>query len=149
MLSFTTLCRGTAASLLTTVLTVASANAHDPTGVWHTERRLAQVLISKCADDFCGSIVALKDPIDQATGRPQTDTENEDPAKRNRPVIGIQVVIGMKPSGVNRWSGRLYNAEDGKTYSGNLMMDDPNILKVEGCIMAGLLCQTQSWVRKQ
>lgn len=128
-------------------LSVTSANARDPTGMWHTEGRLAKVLIDKCAEDLCGTIIALKDPIDPTTGRPQTDTENEDPAKRNRPVVGIQVVIGMKPDGANKWSGQLYNAEDGKTYSGNLRLNDANTLKVQGCIMGGLLCGTQIWTR--
>jgi uncharacterized protein (DUF2147 family) len=125
----------------------ANANAEDPTGIWLTERGLAKVLIAKCAEELCGTIIALKDPIDPATGRPQTDTENEDPTKRSRSVLGIKVIMGMKTDGANKWAGQLYNAEDGKTYGGSLIMDGANALKVKGCIMLGVLCQTQIWTR--
>jgi uncharacterized protein (DUF2147 family) len=125
----------------------AGASAAEPTGTWRTERDLAQVRIAKCGEALCGVIVALKDPIDPATGRPPTDTENEDAAQRNRPLIGVQVVIGMKPAGAAKWTGRLYNAEDGKTYDCNLELTGANSLKVEGCIMGGLLCQAQIWTR--
>jgi len=145
----TTLLGRMAVSLLAVIFSAASANAGDPSGLWYTERQLAKVLITKCSEEFCGTIVALKDPIDPTTGRPQTDTENEDKAKRNRPVIGIQVVIGMKPDGENKWSGQLYNAEDGKTYDGSLILDAPNILKVRGCIMMGVVCETQNWTRSK
>ncbi len=136
-----------AASWLLLLAPATGASAAEPIGTWHTERQLAQVRIGKCGEALCGIIVALKDPIDPATGRPLTDTENEDATQRNRPLIGVQVVIAMKPAGAAKWTGRLYNAEDGKTYDGNLELTSPNNLKVEGCIMGGLLCQAQIWTR--
>jgi uncharacterized protein (DUF2147 family) len=138
---------GTLAALLATVTLATGAAAGDPTGTWYTAGRQAQVLIAKCALDLCGTIVVLKDPIDPATGKPQTDTENEDSTKRNRAVIGIQVLIGMKPAGANEWSGRLYSPEEGKTVSGNLMLKDANTLSVEGCLLGGLLCRSETWTR--
>ena len=110
------------ASILTVIFSVVDANAAKPTGIWQTERGLARVLIAKCLEDLCGTVIALKNPIDPATGTPQTDTKNEDSANRKRPVIGIQVIIGMKPEGADTWFGQLYNAEDGKTYRGNLIL---------------------------
>jgi uncharacterized protein (DUF2147 family) len=54
----------------------------------------------------------------------------------------------MKPSGTaNKWSGQVYNADDGKTYSGSLTLQDANTIKLEGCIMGGLLCKAQTWTR--
>jgi uncharacterized protein (DUF2147 family) len=126
---------------------LVAANAADPSGIWHTQGQLAQVQIKKCAADLCGTIIALKDPIDPATGKPQTDSENEDAAKRDRPVIGIQVVIGMKPAGASKWSGVLYSPEEGKTVSGNLVLKDANTLSVEGCLLGGLLCRSEIWTR--
>jgi uncharacterized protein (DUF2147 family) len=137
----------TTAALLATVSAVIGASAPDPTGTWHTEKQLAQVRIAKCAEDLCGTIVALKDPIDPATGKPQMDTENEDKTKRNRPVIGLQVVTGMKPAGANTWSARLYSPEEGKTVMGNLVLKDANTLTVQGCVLGGLLCRSETWTR--
>jgi uncharacterized protein (DUF2147 family) len=54
----------------------------------------------------------------------------------------------MKPSGgANKWSGKVYNAEDGETYTGNIILQTPNTLKLEGCILGGMICQGQTWTR--
>jgi uncharacterized protein (DUF2147 family) len=140
-------CLATAVMLLCADSVLVAANAADPSGIWHTQGQLAQVQIKKCAADLCGTIIALKDPIDPATGKPQTDSENEDAAKRDRPVIGIQVVIGMKPAGANKWSGQIYSPEEGKTVNGNLVLKDANTLSVEGCLLGGLLCRSEIWTR--
>src|ERR1700752_3162294 len=87
--------------------------AADPTGTWITEGGTATVRIAGCAAALCGTIIPLKEPNDPATGRPKTDKHNPDASKRDRPVIGIQIVFGMKPSGTaDKWSGQVYNAED-------------------------------------
>jgi len=137
---------------ITTVLlaaagAVTAARAGEPSGLWTTEGGKARVRIVRCAEAFCGTIVWLKDPIDPATGKAQADSENEDAAKRNRPVIGIEVVIGMKLSGADTWSGRLYSPEEGKTVAGKLVLKDANTLRVEGCLLGGLLCRSEIWAR--
>jgi uncharacterized protein (DUF2147 family) len=125
-----------------------AAPAADPLGNWLTESGAATVRIANCGAELCGSIVALKEPNDPATGRPKTDKNNPDAAKRSRPLIGVQIVLGMKPSGTpNKWSGQVYNAEDGKTYSGNITMQDARTLKLEGCVLGGLFCKAQTWTR--
>ncbi|HMK78336.1 MAG TPA: DUF2147 domain-containing protein [Xanthobacteraceae bacterium] len=135
------------ALLLWTSGALNAARAADPTGVWYTDGRKGQVRIVRCADALCGTIVALKDQIDPATGKPQTDSENEDASKRGRPVIGIEVVIGMKPAGSDTWSGQFYSPEEGKTVSGTLTLKDANTLRVEGCLLGGLLCRGEIWTR--
>src|SRR5438132_492559 len=57
--------------------------AADPVGNWLTKDGEAIVTIAKCGNALCGSIVALKEPNDPATGRPKTDENNPDAAKRN------------------------------------------------------------------
>jgi uncharacterized protein (DUF2147 family) len=131
--------------IATCLLAVASipALAADPRGTWFTEEQQSQVRIGECG----GTIVALKEPLDPKTGRPWTDEHNPDPGKRNRPLIGVEVVLGMKPAGADKRAGQLYNASDGKTYSGNLTMIGGNTIKVQGCVMGGLVCKTQTWTR--
>lgn len=122
--------------------------AADPVGNWHTEQAKATVKIAACGPALCGTIVALKDANDPDTGKPRTDKNNADASLRNRPMVGVQIVLGMKPSGTaNKWSGQVYNAEDGKTYTGNLTLQDANTIKLEGCILGGLVCKSQTWTR--
>lgn len=121
--------------------------AADPLGTWRTEEGKATVRIAACGPALCGTIIALKEPNDEG-GKPKTDKKNADAGLRNRPMIGVQVVLGMKPSGsANKWSGQVYNAEDGKTYTGNLTLQDANTIKLEGCILGGLVCKAATWTR--
>jgi uncharacterized protein (DUF2147 family) len=123
------------------------ALAADPTGTWLTQAGNSRIKIADCGGALCGTIVWLKDPNDADSGKPKTDKNNSDSAKRGRPLIGVQIVLGMKPSGTDKWTGQVYNAEDGKTYSGNLTMTGANSLQLQGCALGGLVCKGQSWTR--
>ena len=136
----------TVAALILTALTAGSAAA-DPYGTWATEDGKAQVRIADCGGALCGTIVALAEPNDPKTGKPQLDVANADPSKRNRPIIGVQIIVAMKPDGANKWAGNLYNAEDGKTYSGSFTLLSATSAKLEGCVMGGLICRGQTWKR--
>jgi uncharacterized protein (DUF2147 family) len=114
-----------------------------PAGVWLTEKGDARVQISHCGEAICGKVVWLREPINPATGQPQVDDKNPNPELRERPVIGLQLFSGMRPAGISRWSGRIYNADDGKFYVSNLAMTGPTTLQVEGCV--GALCGGETW----
>ena len=123
------------------------ALAADPLGTWYTADKDSQVRITNCGGALCGALVWLKEPNDPATGRPKTDKNNADASKQNRPLLGVQIVLGMKPSGTpDQWSGNVYNASDGKTYSGSFTMTGPNTAELKGCVMS-IICKTQTWTR--
>jgi uncharacterized protein (DUF2147 family) len=126
----------------------APALAADPLGKWLTKDNKATVTIAHCGDALCGTIVALKEPNDPETGKPKTDVNNPDAAKRSRPVIGVQIVFDMKPNGKpDTWDGQVYNAEDGKTYTGSITLTSATTLDLKGCALAGLICKSQIWNR--
>lgn len=127
--------------------TVAPAGAADPAGNWLTEGG-SQVRIASCGAALCGTLVSLREPNDRETGKPKVDRNNADNAKRTRPLLGIAIVLGMKPNGPDKWAGHVYNAEDGKTYSGYLTLTSASELKLQGCIAGGLICKSQTWTRK-
>ncbi|HKD30663.1 MAG TPA: DUF2147 domain-containing protein [Xanthobacteraceae bacterium] len=123
------------------------ASAGDPRGNWLTENSRAKVTIVNCGGALCGNIVALKEPNDPATGKPKTDSNNPDAAKRSRPMIGVRIVIEMKPDASDKWKGQVYNVEDGKTYSGSITLVNATTLNLQGCALGGLICKTQTWTR--
>jgi uncharacterized protein (DUF2147 family) len=135
------------AAFATLCLVATQALAGDPRGQWLTENSRAKVTIVSCGGALCGNIVALKEPNDPATGKPRTDRYNPDAAKRARPVIGVQIVIDMKPDTADRWKGEVYNVEDGKTYSGSITLVNATTLDLQGCALGGLICKTQTWTR--
>jgi uncharacterized protein (DUF2147 family) len=123
------------------------ALAADPAGVWLTQTGTSRIRVADCGGALCGTIIWLKEPNDPDTGKPKTDKNNSDAAKRSRPLLGVQIVLGMKPAGTDKWSGQVYNAEDGKTYSGNLTMTGAGALTLQGCALGGLVCKGQNWTR--
>ena len=135
-------------ALLTAVLGAAPAKAQsaDPSGTWLTQAGDARVRVSRCGGGICGVVVWLRDPINPANGKPQVDDKNPNPALARRPMIGLPLFSGMQPSGPGRWSGQIYNADDGNSYASNISMPGPDTLKVEGCVGAGL-CGGENWTR--
>jgi len=119
----------------------------DPLGTWLTENGRSRVKIVDCGGALCGTIVWLKEPNDPETGKPKTDKNNADAAKRSRSLIGVQIVLSMKPNGANKWSGQVYSPEEGKVFSGNFMEQGPNAVRLEGCALGGLVCKGQNWTR--
>jgi uncharacterized protein (DUF2147 family) len=128
---------------------IAPAFAADPLGTWYTQGGESQVRVAKCGKALCGTLVWLKVPNDPATGKPKTDKQNADASKRNRPLIGVQIVLGMRPDGTpNQWKGEVYNAQDGNTYTGYFTLTGANTAELKGCAM-GIICKSQTWTRAQ
>ena len=135
-------------AIVAALLAAPSARAEvagDPAGIWLTQAGDARVRVSKCGRGICGVVVGLKTPIDPATGKPQVDDKNPNPALARRPIIGLPLFSGMHPSGPGKWSGKIYNADDGSTYASNVSVTGADTLRVEGCV--GMLCGGETWTR--
>lgn len=122
------------------------ALAADPMGTWFTADKDSQVRIANCGGALCGNLIWLKEPNDPATGQPKKDKNNADASKQSRPLIGAPIVLGMKPSGSDQWAGNVYNASDGKTYTGSFTMTGADTAELKGCV-ASIFCKTQVWTR--
>jgi uncharacterized protein (DUF2147 family) len=133
------------AAVTVTALPLASAFAEigQPYGTWSMGK--VTVKVTDCGGGLCGTIVGLKEPISKIDGKPKVDRENPDTSKRTRPLIGLSILIGMKPVDSGKWQGAIYNPDDGKTYSASVKFDGDS-LKVKGCVL-GILCKTNNFVR--
>ncbi|AJY47113.1 DUF2147 domain-containing protein [Martelella endophytica] len=121
------------------LMTVTSAAAASPDGKWLTESGKTQVQIAPCGGNLCGTIVWQKTPM--------KDEKNPVAGKRSRDLVGTQMLYGLAPEGNNAWKGKLYNFENGKTYTGKMELTDTNTLKLSGCILGGAICKSQTWRR--
>src|SRR5258708_9038470 len=86
-----------------------------PVGLWLAKDG-AKIRISPCGRNLCGFIVQSSPQIDPETGRPMTDKRNVDPAKRNRPLAGVEVLISMPHDRPTKLSGQLYNYDERQIY---------------------------------
>ena len=128
--------------LIATVFSVCSAGAalaQSPVGEWAVENGQAHIRIVSCGK-------ALWGVISWTNGPAGTDQHNPDPAKRSRSMMGVPILINMKADG-KQWSGEVYNAEDGETYSSNISLLAADRLRIEGCVLGGLICGGETWTR--
>jgi len=123
------------------------ARAAEPFGTWLVQDKDGEIRITNCGGALCGTLAWMKEPNDPETGRPKTDKNNPDPTKRDRPMLGVLIILGMKPSGPNVWSGEVYNSRDGHTYSGSFTLTGDDTAALKGCVLGGLICQSQNWTR--
>jgi uncharacterized protein (DUF2147 family) len=115
-----------------------------PLGLWQAKDG-AKIKIESCGQNLCGFIAQSSPSHDPVTGQVVKDKNNADPAKRNRPLVGVQVLISMQPNGASKWSGQVYNDDNGRTYSGNLIELGPSIIKIEGCWL--MICDGEELTR--
>lgn len=123
-------------------------------GVWLTAEK-SEMTIAPCAEGHCGYITKIVVPqhiIDQygdeleAIGTDFTDHMNKDPALRNRPIQGLQILTLRQGGDPWHYEGEVYNPQDGNTYAGFIEVVDQDRIKLKGCAMM-VLCQEQLWTR--
>ena len=108
-----------------------------PVGLWQAKDG-GKMRIAPCGQNLCGFVTHTNPPNAK-------DTNNVDPAKRSRSLVGVQVLISMKPNGASKWSGQLYDDNTGRTYEGNLMELGPSSIKIEGCL--AMICDGETLTR--
>lgn len=133
------------------VVLAAFAPAKNPdavVGTWLNGTKKGHVQIYKQGNQYYGKLIWLKEPNDPETGKPKTDNKNTNASLRSRPILGLNLMSGLKYDGDNVWAdGKIYNPEDGKEYNCKMTLKDNNTLDVRGYVGISLIGKTQTWVR--
>jgi len=98
----------------------ARSEVSGPIGLWLTEKGDGRIRIEPCGQALCGFV----------DGRPSE-----------------KVLINMKPTQSNRWSGKINDIRGGGTYMANITLKGANSLRVEGCAFGGMFCGGETWTR--
>ena len=130
-------------------LTFAMGAPLDPSGLWLTKGDASIVRIAPCGSNYCGKIAWMREP-NESSGSPKVDHNNKDTSKRNRPMIGLDLLMDMEAD-ADHWKGKVYNPEDGKIYDITFKVADPtgkaaNTAELEGCMMR-YLCKSETFKR--
>ena len=117
-----------------------------------TQEGRARIEIAEVQGTYGGRIVWLKEPLyppdDPEAGTPRRDRRNPDPSKRNRPVLGLRLLGGLRYAGDGKWNGGvIYNVETGKTYRCKATIKDRHTLKLRGYLLLPLFGKSQTWTR--
>jgi uncharacterized protein (DUF2147 family) len=133
-----------------TQLHAQDVQADDILGVWLNEDEDAHIKVINEDGKYFGEIIWLKDPIDEDTGKPKLDDENEDESLRTRPILGLMLLTNFEFDGKDEWEdGKIYDPKNGKTYSCYIEFKDEtkDLLKVRGYIGFSMIGRTTYWTR--
>jgi uncharacterized protein (DUF2147 family) len=111
-------------------------------GRWLTQDRSAVVTIAPCATGLCGTLTQV---LARGPKVPTTDINNPSPRLRARPLIGVQILTGLKRQPTSWNGGTVYDPKSGRSYKASLTLNPGETLTVTGCLI--IICQSQHWTR--
>ncbi len=131
-----------AMALFGTLATPASAQSVFDN--WTTEDGRAVVTIARCGSSVCGTISRVLVSMEAN----QRDVNNPNPRLRNRTIQGLRVLSGFTRDGNRYRGGQIYDPENGREYNARFRLLNANTLRVTGCVLGGIVCQSQDWRRR-
>jgi uncharacterized protein (DUF2147 family) len=118
----------TATLVALAALAASPASAADAFGTWLRPSTGATVSFYDCGGKLCAKIVGQKDAAKKDT-------------------IGKVIMSGATKTGANSWKGSLLNVDNGQTYAGVVTLEGPKALKLEGCVLGGVICTGETWTK--
>ena len=125
-------------------------------GTWKT-RLESEITIEACDVGFCGRISRIVVPeeykqqygkqLEEIAVEDYYDAYNKDPALRSRPILDLRILTLRPSDNPFRYDGEIYNPEDGETYGGYVEVLGADVIRLNGCVLYGLVCQGEEWQR--
>ncbi|WP_194776892.1 DUF2147 domain-containing protein [Pararhodonellum marinum] len=119
--------------------------ADDIVGEWYNTEKDAKIEIYQNGDTFHGKIVWLENP--EEDGKPRRDVNNSDKSKRDRPIMGMNLLRDFKYNDGTWEDGTIYDPKNGKTYSCIIKKKNPEVLEVRGYVGISLIGRTVEWTK--
>ncbi|MBU3915151.1 DUF2147 domain-containing protein [bacterium] len=97
-----------------------------------------EVEIYNCGEKYCGKMIKVSNPE-------ALDAANKDEALKGRKLLGLEMIWGFEFDDGMWEDGKIYNAENGKTYNSKMSLKSNEVLEVKGCV--AFFCQGMDWYR--
>ena len=114
---------------------IQAAPAEPIDGRWINPAGSVILRIAPCGDARCGT-------VEWASDKAQAD------ARKNAPqLVGTQLLTGLAPRTTTQWRGRIFVPDRNIRVTGKVTVLDADRIKVSGCALGGILCDSQVWSR--
>jgi uncharacterized protein (DUF2147 family) len=128
-------------------LSISAQNKHDDLlGKWINEDATARFEFFKTGNTYNAKIIWLANPKNEYGGL-KLDKNNPDKKLRNRPILGLVMLTGLKFSANNSmWNtGKIYNPETGETLVCKITLYNKNELALT--VYKNIFSVTKKWKR--
>jgi uncharacterized protein (DUF2147 family) len=100
----------------------------------------------KSGATYSGKVVWLKEPND-ANGNPKKDPKNPDKSLRDRPLMGMVTITGLKYEGDGKYvEGKAYRPAEGDEVKFRLKINDDGTINVTGSKYG--FSKTETWKKQ-
>lgn len=104
-------------------------------GRWINPSKSVIIQIGPCGEARCGK-------VEWASEAAQAD------ARKNAPnLIGTALLTELEPETATQWKGKLFVPDRDIHAEAKIALDGPEMIKVSGCALGGIICDTQVWSR--
>ena len=105
-------------------------------GRWTNPKRSVTIEVARCGQAYCATVVA-------ASAKARANARKGG----TRELIGTRILTGARPVGKGVYKGRGFIPKRNMSAPATIRQRGPNVMEVEGCAVAGLLCKEQRWTR--
>jgi uncharacterized protein (DUF2147 family) len=108
----------------------------DILGRWSNSNETVLVEVTRCGRGICGKVI-------RASASAETDARKAGAP----PMIGTQVLRDFEARRPGSWSGRVFVPARNRSYRSTLTRIDGNRIRIDACILGGLICDGEVWRR--
>ena len=103
---------------------------------WINPYSNVKVETGDCGGKLCGWVV---------WATPEAQQDARDGGVQN--LVGTELLQDYRQTSGNRWQGRVFVPDMGRTFYSTITREEPGALRISGCILGGLICKSQLWHR--
>jgi len=105
-------------------------------GVWRNRSNSVHIQAHHCGQSMCGKVIWASDKAIADAKRGGTPN-----------LIGLEIFSDFRKDRNGTWHGKVFVPDMNRTFSGTMILVDPNTLKGTGCALGGMVCKTQLLTR--
>lgn len=115
----------------------APAGAGEPIeGVWKNRPNTLTVRIAPCGVALCGTVIRAAEEAKESVRKAGSPN-----------LVGTRILTDFRQSSPGSYKGDIFNPNLNLHAAGTLTLEGPSVMLVKGCVLAGLICKQQHWIR--
>lgn len=114
----------------------AAASAQALEGQWTNYKKNVVVQVERCGPAFCGRVVRASEKAKEKARKGGTPN-----------LVGTQILTGLKPIGGGKFRGQAFVPKRNIHATATVRQVSDDVMQVQGCVLGGLLCDSERWTR--